>query len=129
MDRVSKEIRRQTLQDWWLGITQSKFVIGFVLLIGLSLGWNIYKAGDRVSESKVVAGKIVGVHQIQGNTGSSVSMLAVRLESGETQMVVQPIGFIVKADETVRLSMSATEQGSVHYRLLGYLEASSNGAR
>lgn len=129
MDRVAKEIRRQALGDWWLGIKQSKFAIGFVLLIVLVLSWNIYKAGDRVSESKVVAGKIVGVHQIQGNTGSSVSMLAVRLESGETQLVVKPIGFIVKIDEVVHLSMSATEQGSVHYRIAGYLEVSSNRTR
>lgn len=126
MDHVSNEIRRQTLQHYWKGVFQSKFAIGFLLAIVIVLSWNVYKSSDSVVTSEIVSGKVLGVHQIQGNTGSTVSMLVVQLNDGKTVMVIKPLGVVAKPGKMANLSKESTKQDSIYYHFIDYLQLSQD---
>ncbi|WP_125931877.1 hypothetical protein [Thiosocius teredinicola] len=122
MDRIAKEIQRQGRESWLKAITKSKFAIGFVLVVLAVLAWNIYKANDRVAKSEKKIGRVVGIHQFQGNTGSAHSRLSVQLKNGQTVLVQAPVGRPIRSGSLLELSRVETEQGSVYYRYVGYVE-------
>jgi len=122
MDRVKRKIRQQTAGAWVSGLLKSKFAVGFVIVIVAILSWNIYKSTDQPVSSEKITGELMGVHQVQGNTGSSVSMLAIRLAGGHSTLVTAPVGIPIKPGAKVLLSVTTTEQGSVYHAFIGYQE-------
>ncbi len=122
MEQVSKEIRRETLRHWWLILTQSKLAIVFSIVILAALVWSVYKSSDSILTSEVIEGKVIGVHQIQGNTGSNVSMLAIQLRSSAKIMVLKPNNVPVKQGKMANVSKAISEQGSVYYYFLEYVD-------
>jgi hypothetical protein len=125
MDRITKEIQRQGFASWKKAIAQSKFEVGFAVVVLAILAWNIYKANDQVVRSETNIGKVVGIHQSQGNTGSVESMLSVELKNGENVLVKAPIGSPIKSGSLVEVSRVETEQGSVYYEFQRYAEGSA----
>jgi len=125
MDRITKEIQRQGSASWKKAIAQSKFAIGFALVVLAILVWNIHKANDRVVRSEIKTGKVVGLHQSQGNTGSVESMLSIELKNGGNVLVKAPISSPIKSGSLVEVSRVETEQGSVYYKFQRYAEGSA----
>ncbi len=124
MDRIAKEVQRQGRESWRKAIAKSKFAIGFVFIVLAVLAWNIYKANDRVVKSEKITGRVVGVHQFQGNTGSAHSRLSVQLKNGQTVLVQAPVGYPIRSGSLLEVSRVETEQGSVYYQYVGYVEGS-----
>ena len=122
MDRVKREIRQQTAASWAGSLSKSKFAIGFVVVIVAILSWNIYKSTDQPLSTEQVTGELIGIHQVQGNTGSTVSMLAIRLANNHSTLVPAPVGIPIKPGTKVNLLVTTTEQGSVYHAFIGYKE-------
>ncbi|HLQ24722.1 MAG TPA: hypothetical protein VK138_02460 [Acidiferrobacterales bacterium] len=122
MDRIERELREQQKQIWIQRIRESKFAIVFALVIVIILSWNIYRSTDRVIENEKLFGVLAGIHQVQGNLGSSTTMLSIKLNNGENVMVTAPANFVVRIHAEVEIIRGKTEQGSVYYyfsRLVG----------
>jgi len=122
MERVKRELWQQTASAWARGVAKSKFAVGFLVVIVAILSWNIYKSTDKSVKSETVEGELVGLHQVQGNTGSSISKLSIRLNDGHNTLVTAPVGIPIKPGAKIHLSVTTTEQGSVYYKFIGYVE-------
>jgi hypothetical protein len=122
MNRIEQELRAQQKSIWAQRIKESKFAIGFVLVIGIILSWNIYRSTDKVAEQEHLFGVLVGIHQIQGNLGSSTTMLSIKLNNGQNVMVTAPANLVVRDHAEVEIIRGKTEQGSVYYYFSNYRE-------
>ena len=120
MNRVEQELKNLQRQIWLQRIKESKFAIGLILVIVILLSWNIYRGADKVIESEKLFGVLVGIHQVQGNLGSSTTMLSIKLNNGESVLVTAPANLVVKENAEVEVIRGKTEQGSVYYYFSSY---------
>ncbi len=120
MDRFEKKIRNQQKQIWLQRIKESKFAIGFMLAIIFILTWNIYKSTDKVIETDKLVGVLKGIHQVQGNLGSSTTVLSIKLNNGENVLVTAPANLVIKQGAEIEVIRGKTEQDSVHYYFSSY---------
>jgi len=123
MDRIDQELKNQRKRVWIQRIKESKFAIGFVLAIIGVLLWNIYRSTDKVIESEKLFGVLEGIHQVQGNLGSTTTMLSIKLNNGENVLVTAPSNFVVKENAEVEVIRGKTEHGSVYYYFNSYRHA------
>src|SRR5713226_1014285 len=110
MDRIERELREQQKQIWIQRIRESKFAIVFALVIVIILSWNIYRSTDRVIENEKLFGVLAWIHQVQGNLGSSTTMLSIKLNNGENVMVTAPANFVVRIHAEVEIIRGKTEK-------------------
>lgn len=120
MDRIEREFRKQQKQLWVQRVKESKFAIMLVLVMLIILSWNIYRSNEKVIESERLSGVLVGIHQVQGNLGSPITMLSIRLNNGESAMVTAPTNLVVRNQAEVEIIKGKTEQGSVYYYFGSY---------
>ena len=120
MDRIEQELKNQQKRIWFQRIKESKFAIGFILVIVIILSWNIYRSTDKVIENEKLFGVLDGIHQVQGNLGSSTTMLSIKLNNGENVLVTAPANLVVKENAEVEVIRGKTEQGSVYYNFSSY---------
>lgn len=120
MDRIEREFRKQQKQPWVQRVKESKFAIMLVLVMLIILSWNIYRSNEKVIESERLSGVLVGIHQVQGNLGSPITMLSIRLNNGESAMVTAPTNLVVRNQAEVEIIKGKTEQGSVYYYFGSY---------
>ena len=123
MDRIEQELRNQQKRLWIRRIRESKFAIGFLLVIVIALSWNIYRSTDKVIENEKLFGVLDGIHQIQGNLGSSTTMLSIKLNNGENVLVTAPANLVVRENAEVEVIRGKTEQGSVYYYFSSYRQS------
>lgn len=123
MDRIEQELKNQQKQIWFQRIKESKFAIGFMLVIVIILSWNIYRSTDKVTENEKLFGVLDGIHQVQGNLGSSTTMLSIKLNNGENVLVTAPANLVVKENAEVEVIRGKTEQGSVYYYFSSYRQS------
>ncbi len=123
MDRIEEELRNQQRQIFIKRISESKFTLGFMLAIVIVLSWNIYKSTDRVNESEIMYGVLIGLHQVQGNLGSTTTMLSIKLNKGETALVTAPDNIVINKGSEVAVIKGTTKQGSVYYYFSGYRQS------
>ena len=67
-------------------------------------------------------GVLVGLHQVQGNLGSSTTMLAIKLNNGESVLVTAPVNLLIRDGAEVKIIRGKTKHGSVYYYFSGYKE-------
>jgi len=120
MDRIEQELKNLQKRIWFQRIKESKFAIGFILVIVIVLSWNIYRSTDKVIENEKLLGVLDGIHQVQGNLGSSTTMLSIKLNNGENVLVIAPANLVVKENAEVEVIRGKTEQGSVYYYFSSY---------
>ena len=120
MDRIEQELKNQQKRIWFQRIKESKFAIGFLLVIVIVLSWSIYRSTDKVIENEKLFGVLDGIHQVQGNLGSSTTMLSIKLNNGNNVLVTAPANLVVKENAEVEVIRGKTEQGSVYYYFSSY---------
>ena len=120
MDRIEQELKNQQKRIWFQRIKEFKFSIGFILIIVIVLSWNIYRSADKVIENEKLFGVLDGIHQVQGNLGSSTTMLSIKLNNGNNVLVTAPANLVVKENAEVEVIRGKTEQGSVYYYFSSY---------
>ena len=120
MDKVEQELKNQQKRIWFQRIKESKFAIGFLLVIVIVLLWNTYRSTDKVMENEKLFGVLDGIHQVQGNLGSSTTMLSIKLNNGENVLVTAPANLVVRKNAAVGIIRGKTEQDSVYYYFSGY---------
>ena len=123
MDRIEQELKNQRKRIWFQLIRESKFAIGFLLVIAIVLSWNIYRSTDRVIENEKLFGVLHGIHQVQGNLGSSTTVLSIKLNNGENVLVTAPANLVVREHAEVEIMRGKTEQGSVYYYFSSYRQS------
>ena len=123
MDRIEQELKNQRKRIWFQLIKESKFAIGFLLVIVIVLSWNIYRSTDKVIENEKLFGVLDGIHQVQGNLGSSTTMLSIKLNNGENVLVTAPANLVVREHAEVEIIRGKTEQGSVYYYFSSYRQS------
>ena len=123
MDKVEQELKNQRKRIWFQLINESKFAIGFLLVIVIVLSWNIYRSTDKVIENEKLFGVLDGIHQVQGNLGSSTTMLSIKLNNGENVLVTAPANLVVREHAEVEIIRGKTEQGSVYYYFNSYRQS------
>ena len=123
MDRIEQELKNQRKRIWFQLIRESKFAIGFLLVIAIVLSWNIYRSTDRVIENEKLFGVLDGIHQVQGNLGSSTTVLSIKLNNGENVLVTAPANLVVREHAEVEIMRGKTEQGSVYYYFSSYRQS------
>ena len=123
MDRIEQELKNQRKRIWFQLIKESKFAIGFLLVIAIVLSWNIYRSTDRVIENEKLFGVLDGIHQVQGNLGSSTTVLSIKLNNGENVLVIAPANLVVREHAEVEIMRGKTEQGSVYYYFSSYRQS------
>lgn len=122
MSKIERVLIEQQKKIWFQRVKESKFAIGFILVILFILSWNIYRSTDKVIENEKINGVLLGVHQIQGNLGSTTTMLSIKLNNGDNIMVTAPAYLVVKKQAKVEVIKAMTEQGAVHYYFSAYIE-------
>ena len=123
MDRIEQELKNQQKRIWFQRIKEFKFSIGFILIIVIVLSWNIYRSADKVIENEKLFGVLDGIHQVQGNLGSSTTMLSIKLNNGENVLVTAPANLVVREHAEVEIIRGKTEQGSVYYYFSSYRQS------
>ena len=123
MDRIEQELKNQQKRIWFQRIKESKFAIGLLLVIVIVLSWNIYRSTDTVIENEKLFGVLDGIHQVQGNLGSSTTMLSIKLNNGENALVTAPANLVVRENAEVEVIRGKTEQGSVYYYFSSYRQS------
>ena len=123
MDRIEQELKNQRKPIWLPLINESKFAIGILLVIAIVLSWNIYRGTDKVIENEKLFGVLDGIHQVQGNLGSSTTMLSIKLNNGENVLVTAPVNLVVREHAEVEIIRGKTEQGSVYYYFSSYRQS------
>lgn len=122
MDRFEKAVREQQKRDLFQHIKESRAGIVIVALVLAALSWNVYRSTDKMTERSRLSGVLVGVHQVQGNLGSTTTKLSIRLNSGETVLVTAPEPFVVRSGAEVEVIRDKTAQGAVYHHFGGYRE-------
>ncbi|MEY4729373.1 MAG: hypothetical protein RL020_531 [Pseudomonadota bacterium] len=120
MNRIEQELKNQQKRIWFERIKESKFPIGFLMVIVMVLSWNIYRATDKIKENEKLLGVLDGIHQVQGNLGSSTTMLSIELSNGENVLVTAPVNLVVRENTEVEVIRGTTEHGSVYYYFSRY---------
>ena len=120
MDKIQRTLLKLNIERWYQDIKESKFAVGFLIVIVLILSWNIYRSSDKIADSKKINGQLVGLHQVQGNLGSSVTMLSIKLENGKNVMVTSPYNLPIKKNEKVEIIEGISEQGYTYYYFSKY---------
>lgn len=123
MDRIEQELKNQQKRIWFQRIKESKFAIGFLLVIVIVLSWSIYRSTDKVIENEKLFGVLNGIHQVQGNLGSSTTILSIKLNNGENVLVTAPANLVVRENAEVEVIRGKTEQGSVYYYFRSYRQS------
>lgn len=123
MDRIEQELKNQQKRIWFQRVKESKFAIGVLLMIVIVLSGNIYRSTDKVIENEKLFGVLDGIHQIQGNLGSSTTMLSIKLNNGENVLVTAPANLVVRENAEVQVIRGKTEQGSVYYYFSNYRQS------
>lgn len=86
------------------------------------LSWNIYRSSDTIKESKKIVGVLEGMHQVQGNLGSNVTMLSIRLKHGQNVMVTAPSNLQIRKNAEVEMIEGQSEQGYTYFYFSKYKE-------
>ena len=123
MGRIDQELKNQQKRLWIQRIKEYKFAIGFMLVIVVVLLWNIYRSTDRVIESEKLFGVLEDIHQVQGNLGSTITMLSIKLDNGENVLVTAPTNLVVREKSEVEVIQGKTERGSVYYYFSSYRQS------
>jgi hypothetical protein len=113
-DTVTRNVRREI-----------PAVLLVLLFVGIAVA-GIWLKSDRTVDSTEHVGVLEGLHQIQGNTGSSYSMFYVRLADGRLVSVVAPEMAPFAKGRRVRVIESTTGLGRVGYGFAGYADEPSS---
>lgn len=122
MNRIERAIKEQRKRDLFQRIKESKVGIVIVVLVVVVLSWNVYRSTDKVTKQSKLSGVLVGIHQVQGNLGSTTTKLSIRLNNGETVLVTAPEQFVVRSGAEVEIIRGNTAQGAVYHHFGGYRE-------
>lgn len=123
MDRIEKELSARKRRIWLQRIMESKLAITFIVLFVIALSWSVYQSTDKVIENDKIYGVLIGMHQVQGNLGSSTTKLSIKLNNGDTVLVTAPDNFVVRDGAEVNLVRDKTEHGSVYYHFVSYRDS------
>lgn len=122
MEKIEQALKGQKKRELFQRLKESKVGIVIVFLVVVVLSWNVYCSTDKVNEQNNQSGVLVGMHQVQGNLGSTTTKLSIRLENGETILVTAPEKFVMRSGAGVEVIRDKTEQGAVYYHFGGYRE-------
>ncbi len=111
-----------TFEHWKSRIQESIFGIIFILFIVVIFSYAAYKASESVISKSEITGKLVGIHQIQSNTGSRYSIFVVQLANGE-KVNIQPPDYVpFKKGKEIKITKTIKESGFEIYNYHSYVQ-------
>jgi len=120
MDKVEQAFVEEKKQAWIGAVKQSKFAIGLLFVIVGILSWNIYRSSETVTVSEKFEGIVIGAHHVQRKSPPSMTMLSIKLDSGEVVMVAGPLDKPIRMNSEVEVIKGKTDQGREHYYFSAY---------
>ena len=105
------------MRRWGRELGAIGLVVGFIAI----LVFGVYLKTERPVATAEYIGTLEGVHQIQGNTGSNVSVFFVRLPNGELIRVTPPEMTPFTNGARVRVFERTGESGRKTYSFAGYV--------